>query len=317
MRLLSVLRQNHHTISEMKNHCVKFNGIALAQSIKDDVKKSLLKQQEYDPKFKPQLVAVLVGNNPASKVYLKKKQEAARYCGLRSQIVECDNNINRSKLLGLINDLNQDNDVHGVIVQLPLPSHLSEIDICNAVHPNKDVDGFTQKNLGKLIQNSKDPSLVPCTALAVKRILSTVGCSTFGKRAVVIGRSHNVGLPISIILGADTNKGGFDMTVVSCHRATSPHNLVEVCQTADVIVSAVGAANLVNASMIKPGAVLIDVGQSKIRTPEGNKLVGDFNEDVMKTASVVTPVPGGVGPCTVACLMHNTLLAARLHTGSN
>jgi len=165
------------------------------------------------------------------------------------------------------------------------------------------------------MQNITESTMLPCTALAVKKIIESLEMKTVGLNAVVIGRSHNVGLPISIILGADISKGGFDMTTVSCHRATAPKQLVKACRRADIIVSAAGVPGLVNPDMVKPGAVLIDVGLNRHRTNDGKDIViGDMTKDVRKVASVVTPVPGGVGPCTVACLMLNTLKAAVLQT---
>ncbi|XP_023344615.1 bifunctional methylenetetrahydrofolate dehydrogenase/cyclohydrolase, mitochondrial isoform X2 [Eurytemora carolleeae] len=289
-----------------------FNGHQLANKIKREVKEEILLNQSFKSSFSPQFVAIAVGHNPASKIYLEKKQEVAEECGLKGQVIHLSEDTFESKILGLIHDLNEDPSIHGIIVQLPLPLHLSEIQICNAVHPSKDVDGFTQTNLGKLMQTTES-TILPCTALAVKRIVEELKMITLGKNAVVIGRSHNVGLPISIILGADMTKGGFDMTTVSCHRATPTHQLTRACLGADLIVSAAGVPGLVNKYLIKPGSILIDVGLNRIRTAAGkNIVVGDMTKDVNEVAGVVTPVPGGVGPCTVACLMYNTLLAAKL-----
>jgi len=161
-----------------------------------------------------------------------------------------------------------------------------------------------------------ESTMLPCTALAVKKMIEAEGVETYGKTAVVIGRSHNVGLPIAIILGADKLKGGFDMTTVSCHRATPQEKLSEVCRSADIIVSAAGVPGLVEASMVKPGALLIDVGLNRVKSETGRDIViGDFNKNVTQVDCRMTPVPGGVGPCTVACLMYNTLLAAKLQAG--
>jgi methylenetetrahydrofolate dehydrogenase(NAD+)/5,10-methenyltetrahydrofolate cyclohydrolase len=290
-----------------------FDGHQLANKIKTEVKQELLEIQSLNSSFFPKFVAIAVGHNPASKIYLERKQEAASECRLKAKVLHLPEETSETRLLEIIQELNRDAGIHGIIVQLPLPLHLSEIKICNAVHPTKDVDGFTQTNLGKLIQNTTESTILPCTALAVKRIVEELNLPTLGRNAVVIGRSHNVGLPISIILGADMSKGGFDMTTVSCHRATPTHQLARACLGADLIVSAAGVPGLLNKYLVKPGAVLIDVGLNRIRTAAGkNVVVGDMNKDVKEVAGVVTPVPGGVGPCTVACLMYNTLLAAKL-----
>jgi len=219
-------------------------------------------------------------------------------------------------LLGIIDEINNDKTINGLIVQLPLPDHMCEVDVCNAVSSCKDVDGFTQTNLGKLMQRSDKAALVPCTALAVKKIISSLGISTFGKSAVVIGRSHNVGLPIQVILGADGSKGGLDMTTTLCHRHTPQEELARVLKTADLVVSAAGVPGIIHKNILKPGCIVVDVGLNRVTDASGgNKVVGDAHKNVKEVASVITPVPGGVGPCTVACLMHNTLQAAKMQRG--
>jgi len=187
--------------------------------------------------------------------------------------------------------------------------------VCNAVSPGKDVDGFTQTNLGRLMQRTDAATLVPCTALAVKKIISSLDTvNTFGGSAVVIGRSHNVGLPIQVILGADSSKGGLDMTTTLCHRHTPPAELARVLRSADLVVSAAGIPGIVHKNLVKPGCVVVDVGLNRVTDTSGhNKVVGDAHKNVREVASIVTPVPGGVGPCTVACLMYNTLQAAKAH----
>jgi len=293
-----------------------FNGHALADEIKLEVKQKVKIKQKQHPHFQPQFAAIAVGQHPASSIYLARKQEAAEACGLKSQVLHLEETVTEDRVLGLINDMNQDPNIHGIIVQLPLPSHLSESKICNAVDPVKDVDGFTQTNLGKLMQNITESSMLPCTVLAVKRIIEKMRLTTYGRNAVVIGRSHNVGLPISILLGADISKGGFDMTTISCHRATPLKQLGRVCSTADLIVSAAGVPGLVKPSMLKPGVVLVDVGLNRLRTSDNKDIVvGDMDKDIKQFDCTLTPVPGGVGPCTVACLMHNTFLAAHLQSG--
>jgi len=290
-----------------------YSGRQVAQQILLEVKQMVTSLQQTRQDFQPQFVAIAVGQHQASKIYLERKQEAASACGLKSQVVNLPANVEESKLLDIIQNMNTDDSVHGIIVQLPLPPHLSEVHICNAVHPSKDVDGFTQTNLGKLMQNIAETSMLPCTVLAVKRMIESMQLDTVGRRAVVIGRSHNVGLPISILLGADVHKGGFDMTTVSCHRATPPAQLSSLCRSADLIVSAAGVTGLVDKDMVRPGTVLIDVGLNRHRTPDGKDIVvGDIHKNVQEVDCIVTPVPGGVGPCTVACLMYNTLVAAQM-----
>jgi len=299
-----------------KNIATLIKGTDLANKIKLQVRNELINIRKAKPEFEPQFVAIAIGNNPASSIYLQRKQEAASFCGLKSKVSHFEETITQKSLIDVINRTNQDPSVHGIIVQLPLPNHLCETTICNAVHPDKDVDGFTQTNLGKLMQKMSERNMIPCTALAVKKILESEGIETYGRTAVVIGRSHNVGLPIAIILGADKEKGGFDMTTISCHRATPSETLASVCRSADVIVSAAGVPDLVDKSMVKPGACLIDVGLNRVKSETGKDIVrGDFNKNVSQVDCKLTPVPGGVGPCTVAFLMYNTLLAAKLQAG--
>jgi len=295
-----------------RNVASLINGVELASCIKNEVKNELLSIRKSKENFSPQFVAIAVGNNPASKIYLKRKQEAALSCGLKSKVIHLEESISQISLLEIIQQLNQDASIHGIIVQLPLPNHLCETTVCNTVLPSKDVDGFTQTNLGKLMQKMSCTTMLPCTALAVKKIIEREKIETYGKNAVVIGRSHNVGLPIAIILGADREKGGFDMTTVSCHRATPTHQLALACRSADIVVSAAGVPSLVDASMIKPGSTLIDVGLNRVKSENRDVVIGDFNKNVRQIECRLTPVPGGVGPCTVACLMYNTLLAAKI-----
>jgi len=293
--------------------CTIFNGSQLAQDINVKVKSEINKIKIIETNFKPKLVAIAVGSNPASQIYLARKQEAAEFCGISFDKISLDYECKESDLIDLISDINSDDTIDGLIVQLPLPDHMREVVVCNSVLPSKDVDGFTQTNLGKLMQRTDAASLVPCTALAVKKIISSLGssCTTFGGSAVVIGRSHNVGLPIQVILGADSSKGGLDMTTTLCHRHTPPHELARLLRSADMIVTAAGVPGIIHKNLLKPGCVVVDVGLNRITDTTGkNKVVGDAHKNVREVASVVTPVPGGVGPCTVACLMHNTLIAA-------
>lgn len=263
---------------------------------------------------RPSLVAIAVGNHPASKIYLTRKAEAAKQCGIEYQQLAFPPSITQKDLLEVIEGLNIDPTVHGVIVQLPLPPHMSESRVCNSVLPGKDVDGFTGASLGRLVQG--EDGLVPCTALAVREIVKKAGphlpgqTSWRGKKAVVVGRSHNVGLPIQILLGSDSVKGGLDMTVTLCHRYTPPEDLTDAVQASDLVVSAAGVPGIITKEMVKPGAVLVDVGLTRVCHLGKNLVVGDIHREARQVAALVTPVPGGVGPCTVACLMANTLRAA-------
>jgi len=262
----------------------------------------------------PKLVPVVVGQVPESEVYVKRKVAAAQKHGLHCDVLRLPDTIDQAGLLDHISVLNRDPDVHGVIVQLPLPLHLNEEVVCNAVDVTKDVDGFTTTNLGSLVQGvSLGRSFVPCTPLAVLKILQTsVDIPFKGLSAVVAGRSHNVGLPIAIILAADAIKGGLDMSTTVCHRYTPPDQLAEAVSRADVVVSAAGVPNLITKDIVKPGACVIDVGINRVRiSGQKSKIVGDVSPDVSQVAGWMTPVPGGVGPCTVACLMYNTVLAAK------
>lgn len=286
-----------------------FRGKDLADDILEKVRSSVSAVQIRNPGWRPKLVAVAVGNHPASKIYLARKAEAAKHCGIVLDQLSLPDTVSQEKLLNIIREANSETSVHGVIVQLPLPAHMSEIRVCNEVLPSKDVDGFTQTSLGQLIQGQTG-GMVPCTALAVSRIVHRIGGHWEGKEAVVVGRSHNVGLPIQIILGSDSTKGGLDMTTTLCHRYTPPQHLSRAVSGADLVVSAAGVPGIITRDMVKPGAVLIDVGLTRVCHGGRNIVVGDVARDVTKVASWVTPVPGGVGPCTVACLMHNTLLAA-------
>ena len=266
--------------------------------------------------IQPRLVPVLIGDDLGSKVYIKHKTEKARQIGMEVQVEQLHHKTRFDELKELITALNHDDRVHGIIVQLPLPQHLPERLTCNLVIPEKDVDGFTSSSLGSLLQSFKadinEHFFVPCTALAVKHILNFYFPERelfSGKRAVVIGRSMNVGLPIALLLQGDSVKGGFDMTVTMCHRRTA--NLAEHTKDADVIVSAAGVPRLVTPQMVQPGSVVVDVGLSRQAVQGGRvRVVGDCHPDVKNVAGSVTPVPGGVGPCTVSSLLQNTVLSA-------
>ncbi len=272
------------------------DGKAIAQAIKDEVKQAIDKIIQ-EQQTAPGLAVVLVGNDPASQVYVNNKKKASDYTGIRSVPYHLDSNISHQELLDLIAQLNQNNSIHGILVQLPLPAHIDSESIIEAIDPAKDVDGFHPYNIGRLAQ--RIPKLRPCTPYGVIEMLNRSGESYKGRHAVIVGASNIVGRPMSLELllaGA---------TTTVCHRFTK--NTPELVSQADIVVAAVGKANFVQGDWIKPGATVIDVGINRL---ENGKLCGDVDfESAAQKAAWITPVPGGVGPMTVAMLMKNTLEA--------
>ena len=259
----------------------------------------------------PGLAVVIVGDDPASQVYVRNKKRTAEACGFHSVQHSLPADCSEADVLALIDDLNGDNAIHGILVQLPLPEQLDEQRITQSVLPSKDVDGFHYINIGKLTAGDTDDGFVPCTpAGCMLMIRNHVGDDLSGKNAVVIGRSNIVGKPMaSLLLAANA-------TVTVTHSRTA--DLPAVCRNADIVVAAVGRPNMVRDDWIKPGAVVIDVGINRVDVPgeDRTKLTGDVDFDgVSRVAAAVTPVPGGVGPMTIVMLMSNTLRAARLHAG--
>ncbi|MBQ8724931.1 MAG: bifunctional methylenetetrahydrofolate dehydrogenase/methenyltetrahydrofolate cyclohydrolase FolD [Oscillospiraceae bacterium] len=251
----------------------------------------------------PGLAVILVGNDPASQVYVRNKQLACEELGFHPFEYKLGENTTQEQLLDLINVLNKDPKVHGILVQLPLPDHLDEQSVLYAIAPEKDVDAFHPMNVGKIMIGSYD--VLPCTPAGVMELLDASGVEISGKNCVVIGRSNIVGKPMAMLL---LQRSG---TVTICHSKTK--NLAEVCAEADILVVAIGKPKFVTADMVKEGAVVIDVG---INRDENNKLCGDVDFDsVSPKASLITPVPGGVGPMTITMLMKNTLRAAKAQNG--
>ncbi len=250
----------------------------------------------------PCLAAVLVGENPASEVYVRNKRRACDEVGIDSQLHRLPSNVFQDDLLRIIAKLNRDDTVHGILVQLPLPPQIDTELVLKAVSPAKDVDGFHPENVGYLVQGR--PRFVPCTPAGVQQLLLRSNIETAGKHAVVVGRSDIVGKPLAILLAA---KGpGGDATVTLCHSRTS--DLAAMTRQADILVAAIGKPNAIGAEHVKPGAVVIDVGINRV----GKKLVGDVDfAEASRLASHITPVPGGVGPMTICMLLNNTLAAAR------
>ena len=260
-------------------------------------------------KKQPHLAAILVGDDPASQTYVKNKVKACENVGFKSTLIRFDADISEQKLLLKIEELNNDDDIDGYIVQLPLPRHISEQKIIEGIKPSKDVDGFHPINVGRMALNL--PTYISATPFGIIQLLERYQIPTDGKHCVVIGRSHIVGSPMSILMAKNANGG--NCTVTLCHSHTK--NLKEHTLNADIIIAAIGKPNFVTADMVKDGAVIIDVGINRINDvslPKGFKLVGDVKfDEVSLKASYITPVPGGVGPMTIASLLKNTLIAAK------
>ncbi|MDZ7738722.1 MAG: tetrahydrofolate dehydrogenase/cyclohydrolase catalytic domain-containing protein [Bacteroidales bacterium] len=256
----------------------------------------------------PHLVAVLVGNDGASETYVAHKVKACEQVGFRSTLVRMDSTVTEKELLDKVDELNADNDIDGFIVQLPLPDHISEDKVIEAVDPSKDVDGFHPVNLGKMTIGL--PSFVPATPAGIMELIKRYDIETSGKNCVVIGRSNIVGRPVSILL----SKKGVDATVTLVHSRTK--DLESVVKRADIIIAAIGIPEFVKADMVSEGAVIIDVGTTRVKsdkTKSGWKLKGDVDfENVAPKCSYITPVPGGVGPMTIVSLLQNTLQACRM-----
>lgn len=267
------------------------DGKALSNKIKEEVK------AEVDAmRVKPHLVVIQVGDNPASSVYVRNKQRACEAVGIASGLIKLGENTDEKELLSIIESLNLNNEINGILVQLPLPKHINEKNILDSINPLKDVDGFHYINSGKLFNG--DDSLVPCTPAGIVEMLNRYNIEVEGKHCVVVGRSNIVGKPISILM-LDKNA-----TVTICHSRTS--NLKDITKQADILIAAVGKPKLINSEYIKDNVTIIDVGIN--RTEYG--LCGDIDfDDVKDKVYAITPVPGGVGPMTIAMLMKNTLKA--------
>ena len=246
----------------------------------------------------PHLAVVLVGENPASQVYVRNKENACRKAGMRSTLIRLPEDCAQETLEQTVRELNADESVHGVLVQLPLPAHLDEAAVLRLIDPDKDVDGFHAMNAGRLM--SGQPCFVPCTPLGVMKLLEAYDIPVRGKRAVVVGRSNIVGKPMALLLLAA------DATVTVCHSRTK--NLAEITREADILVAAVGRPNFITADMVKPGAAVIDVGINRV----DGALLGDVDfAGASEVAGFITPVPGGVGQMTIAMLLANTLDAVK------
>lgn len=274
------------------------DGKELSKKRKNELKQEVARLKDIYNKV-PKLAIIMVGNNPASQIYVRNKIKACAYCNIESELIHLDENVTMEELLNIIDRLNNDNTVNGIIAQLPLPDHLNEQIVIDSISPNKDVDGFSLINKGKLFCGI--PSFTPATPQGIMTILEEYNIDPKGKTAVVIGRSNIVGKPMAQLL---LNKHA---TVTICHSRTT--NLQEVARQADILVVAIGKANFVTKDMVKPGATVIDVGINRI----DDKLYGDVDfEQVKDVAGYISPVPGGVGPMTITTLLEHTVKAFKI-----
>ncbi|WP_417387826.1 bifunctional methylenetetrahydrofolate dehydrogenase/methenyltetrahydrofolate cyclohydrolase FolD [Gimesia sp.] len=282
------------------------DGKALAAAFREQIAEEV-NQFKSESNVVPHLTAVLVGDDPASAVYVRNKQRACEKAGIQSTLKRLPAETTEAELISIVEALNADPGVHGILVQLPLPKHVNETAILDVVHPLKDVDAFHPENVGLIVQGR--PRYLPCTPYGIQQMILSTKMETTGKHAVILGRSEIVGKPMAMLL---IQRGlGADATVTICHSRTQ--NLKEIVRTADIVIAAIGKPEFVTADMVKPGAVVIDVGINRV----DDRLVGDVEfEGVKEVASAITPVPGGVGPMTIAMLLKNTLTAARIQSGS-
>ncbi|MGC1871340.1 MAG: bifunctional 5,10-methylenetetrahydrofolate dehydrogenase/5,10-methenyltetrahydrofolate cyclohydrolase [Acidobacteriaceae bacterium] len=298
------------------------DGNAIASAIKAEVAADI--QKLHGQGIRPGLTVVMVGNHPASEVYVRNKVKTSAELGMNSELLTPPQSVTTEEMLSLIQQLNNRNDVDGILIQLPLPAHVDAKRLLEAVSPEKDVDGFHPVNVGRL--QSGQPSLAPCTPAGIIQMLKRSGIPLSGQHAVVVGRSDIVGKPMAMLLLHE------NATVTICHSKT--RDLAAFCRSADILVAAIGKAGIIRPDMVRPGAVLIDVGMNRITSPEdfdrffagnakrektfqekGSVLMGDIDPHAFALASYYTPVPGGVGPLTIAMLMANTVRAARLRRG--
>jgi methylenetetrahydrofolate dehydrogenase (NADP+)/methenyltetrahydrofolate cyclohydrolase len=285
------------------------DGRATADAIRVELSEAVQERKRSGKKI-PHLAAVLVGNDGGSMTYVGAKVKACDQIGFESTLIRYDETVPEDILLEKIHSLNQDRSIDGFIVQLPLPAHIDELKITQAIDPKKDVDGFHPVNLGNMILNL--PGFLPATPAGIMELLKRNNIKTEGKNCVIIGRSNIVGTPLSIMLGRNTDPG--NCTVTLAHSRTKDLN--EICQNADILIAAIGQPGFVTAEMVKEGAVVIDVGTTRVEDASrarGWRLKGDVDfENVAPKCSFITPVPGGVGPMTIASLMINTLKAMEL-----
>ncbi|MDP1861532.1 MAG: bifunctional 5,10-methylenetetrahydrofolate dehydrogenase/5,10-methenyltetrahydrofolate cyclohydrolase [Gemmatimonadaceae bacterium] len=286
----------------------RIDGVAVATAVRADVAREVAELKARG--ITPGLTVVIVGADPASQSYVKSKEKASAEVGMKGEIIRLPGNASQRELEALIDRLNADVTVHGILVQSPLPAHMDTNTVVRRIAPEKDVDGFHPVNVGKLLIGEKN-GFSPCTPLGVQELLVRYGVSTAGQDVVVIGRSNIVGKPMAALL-VQSGVGG-DCTVTICHSRT--RNLASHTRRADIVIAAIGKPEAITGDMIRPGAVLIDVGINRVpddSVSRGYRLVGDVHyESASQVASVISPVPGGVGPMTIAMLLKNTVRAAR------
>ena len=275
------------------------DGKALASEIEKDVARECVGLKESG--IVPHLAVVIVGEDPASRVYVRNKQRACERCGIKSTLIEMPQDSTQEEIISTVEELNSDDSVHGILVQSPIPGEVDELAVASAISHLKDVDGFHPANLGRLVQGDTS-GLLPCTPAGVVRMLEHSEAQLSGAKAVVLGRSRIVGMPMSLMLA---NKG-IDATVTIVHSRSQ--DVESICRESDIIIAAIGRPHTVKPEWVKPGAFVVDVGISRA---DDGELVGDVNPQVAAVAGWMTPVPGGVGPMTIAMLMENTLTAAR------
>ncbi len=287
---------------------ILLDGKKTSNDIKDEIAQEVLEITSKGGK-KPHLAAILVGNNGASETYVNAKVKACEKVGFDSTLVRLASDVSEEELIKNINQINDNVFIDGLIVQLPLPNHIDEKKIINTISLKKDVDGFHPTNIGNMTLNL--PAFIPATPAGIIELLKRYNIDTVGKNCVVIGRSHIVGLPISILMARNASPGNSTVTIL--HSRSK--NINEICKNADILIVALGKANFVTAEMVKNGACVIDVGITRVpseKTKSGWKLLGDVDfQDISQKANYITPVPGGVGPMTIAMLLKNTLIASK------
>lgn len=287
---------------------ILLDGKKTSNDIKDEIAQEVLDIIRKGGK-KPHLAAILVGNNGASETYVNAKVKACEKVGFDSTLVRLSDDVSEEELITNIHQINENKFIDGLIVQLPLPDHIDEKKIINAISLEKDVDGFHPTNIGNMTLNL--PAFIPATPAGIIELLKRYNIDTVGKNCVVIGRSHIVGLPVSILMARNASPGNSTVTIL--HSRSK--NIDEICKKADILIVALGKANFVTSDMVKEGACIVDVGITRVpsdKTKSGWKLLGDVDfKGVSTKADYITPVPGGVGPMTIAMLLKNTLIASK------
>lgn len=289
------------------------DGKRISQEIMQELKKEATRLS--DKGFKPGLAVILVGENPASQVYVGRKEKACEELGIHSETYRLPDATSEEELISMIDKLNGNDNIDGILVQLPLPEHINENKILLRINPDKDVDGFHPMNVGRMVVGN--PRFLPCTPSGIQELLTRSGIDPSGKHVVVIGRSNIVGKPVACILVQKAE--GANATVTICHSRTK--NIAAITSQADILIAAIGKPNFVTQDMVKEGAVVIDVGVNRIpdsSKKSGMRLVGDVDFDAVKDKTeAITPVPGGVGPMTIAMLIKNTVASAKFRAGES